>query len=407
MKKNFYAFLFLVPLCSAAQYTGTGSVTQGLATTTATNIYSCTGGRPTNVGTITATDNTVWTMPASVNFLNASYPFASVLHNSCTGVMYANSAAAVAALDGSDIVTIDAGGELITAYIFADNYFEMYVNGVFIGKDDVPFTQFNSNIVRFRVNRPFTIAMQLVDWEENLGLGSENNAGFAYHPGDGGIVVVFKDQNDATVAITNTDWKAQTFYTGPIQDLSCPTENGQQRLTTNCSTADSQDGTSYYALHWNKPSNWMSASYDDSGWPSAYAYANNVVGVNNKPAYTNFTNIFDDPAADASFIWSSNLILDNEVVVRYTVPASSSLKEGSQGCLKVYPNPATNELYLEMPQSQLESISHIGIFNALGEQMLETSSYQERLELKQLPAGIYTVQVNAGDQLFVQKLIIQ
>jgi hypothetical protein len=33
----------------------------------------------------------------------------------------------------------------------------------------------------------------------------------------------------------------------------------------------------------------------------------------------NFTDIFDDPKADADFIWSSNLILDNLVLLRQTV----------------------------------------------------------------------------------------
>lgn len=44
-----------------------------------------------------------------------------------------------------------------------------------------------------------------------------------------------------------------------------------------------------------------------------------TIGVDNKTAYTNFTDIFDNAANDAQFIWSSNVILDNEVMVRKTV----------------------------------------------------------------------------------------
>ncbi len=51
-----------------------------------------------------------------------------------------------------------------TGYLFADNYFELYVNGVVVGKDRVPFTEINSSIVPFRVLRPFTFAGKLVDW---------------------------------------------------------------------------------------------------------------------------------------------------------------------------------------------------------------------------------------------------
>ncbi|MEG3657674.1 hypothetical protein V5097_09705 [Arenibacter palladensis] len=41
--------------------------------------------------------------------------------------------------------------------------------------------------------------------------------------------------------------------------------------------------------------------------------------MNNKASYTNFTEVFDDSAYDANFIWSTNFILDNLVLVRYTV----------------------------------------------------------------------------------------
>jgi hypothetical protein len=165
MQKIFYLIALFISMDSFAQYKGTGSVTQGPASATVTNLYSCSGGRVSGIGTIKATDNTNWTVPALVNFTNTAFPFSSDLNNACNGNNYANVAAALAALNGTDIVTVDADGEVITAYIFADNYFEMYINGTAVGKDKVPFTQFNSSIVRFKVKRPFTIAMLLVDWE--------------------------------------------------------------------------------------------------------------------------------------------------------------------------------------------------------------------------------------------------
>ncbi|OWW25775.1 hypothetical protein B4Q04_09265 [Zobellia sp. OII3] len=300
-------------------YTGIASVSQGPATVLTQNIFECDRGRKAPIGTSTATDGSQWTVPAEVNFTDDSFPFASDLFNPCTKVEYRSADEALAALDGTDIIEVDADGELITAYVFADNYFEMYINGVPVGKDNVPFTQFNSNILRFKVNRPFTIAMKLVDWEENSGLGSEANRGQAFHPGDGGMVAVFKDAKGDIIATTNSDWKAQTFYTAPLRDLSCASEQGSLRLSDACSTEDSNDGTSYYALHWKTPLNWQSADFDDGEWPNATEFTNNTIGVDNKPAYTNFTDVFDNSAADARFIWSTNVILDNEVLVRYTV----------------------------------------------------------------------------------------
>lgn len=382
-----------------AQYNGTGAVTQGLANTFTSNLYDCINGRMTRLGNITASNNTTWIVPAEVHFTENSFPFASDLHNACIGANYANASAALAALNGSDIVTIDADGELITAFVFADNYFEMYINGVAVGKDNVPFTQFNSNIVRFRVKRPFTIAMLLVDWEENLGLGSELNGGFAYHPGDGGMVAVFKNSDNQILAVTDQHWKAQTFYTAPITDLSCPTENGTQRLSGNCSTANSNNGSAYYALHWARPANWQMSSFNDADWPSATAFTNAEIGVNNKPAYTNFTDIFDDPVSDARFIWSSNVILDNEVIVRYTVPNTTSTQgvESQGNALQAYPNPFSDHIYLknEPKDAQYELI------NAFG-QTVYSGKNLEQEELTHLPAGFYLLKISGNPSSSIQ-----
>ncbi len=315
---------------NGSDYIGSGTVTQGSATVSNDNIYACSNGRNAPVGNITSSDGTEWTVPAAINFEDSDFPFAADLYNPCTGVTFSSAAVAVAALDGSDIIEIDADGEVITGYIFADNYFELYINGVAVGKDNVPFTQFNSNLVRFKVNRPFTIAMKLVDWEENSGLGSEDNQGVDYHPGDGGMVAVFKDAADNTIATTSSAWKAQTFYTAPIKDLSCLSESGTTRSSDNCDTDGTNDGASFYAVHWAIPTDWTSASFDDSNWPAATTYTNSTIGVDNKSAYTNFTDIFDDSAADAEFIWSTNVILDNEVIVRYTVPGDGSSGTGTE-----------------------------------------------------------------------------
>lgn len=304
---------------NAFNYQGTASITQGAATEELINIYECAEGRPTFEGKIKSTDGKQWIVPAPTNFTNEAFSFAPDLHNPCNGNIYANVQEALSKLDGSDIKEIDPKGEVFTAYIFGDNYFEMYVNGVPVGKDKVPFTSFNSSVIRFKVNKPFTIAMKLVDWEEHLGLGTEKSRASDFHAGDGGMVAVIKDVSEHIVAITNENWKAQTFYTSPVKDLSCVSEKGSLRLSENCDQTDSDDATSFYGLHWEIPSGWQKADFDDTEWPNATTYTNDTIGVDNKKAYTNFTDIFDDPVDDARFIWSTNVVLDNEVIVRYTV----------------------------------------------------------------------------------------
>jgi hypothetical protein len=300
-------------------YKGTASITRGIAKTLTENIYSCERGRKTDVGEITSTDGKKWTVPAQTNFTNEDFPFSGDLFNSCEGKNYATSEEALSHFDNSKIVKIDEDGAVFTAYIFADNYFEMYINGVPVGKDNVPFTQFNASIVKFKVKKPFVIAMKLVDWEEHLGVGCEANRGKSFHNGDGGMVAVIKDEQNNIIATTNENWKAQTFYTAPIKDLSCVSEKGNYRFSQNCDTNGGQDGLSFYALHWELPNEWMNSNFNDSNWPNATTFTNNTIGVDNKPAYTNFTSIFDNSEQDAKFIWSTNVVLDNEVLVRYTV----------------------------------------------------------------------------------------
>ncbi|GAA3629533.1 hypothetical protein [Flavivirga jejuensis] len=303
----------------AIKYNGTASITQGIAATITENIYSCERGRKTDVGEIASTDGKKWIVPAETNYKNDNFPFASDLNNSCEGKNYATQQEALSNFDDSRIIEIDQDGEIFTAYIFADNYFEMYVNGVAVGKDKVPFTQFNSSIVKFKAQKPFTIAMKLVDWEEHLGIGCEANRGKSFHNGDGGMVAVIKDEQNNIIATTNEDWKAQTFYIAPIKDLKCVSEEGSYRYSNNCDTDGGQNGASFYALHWELPNDWMKENFNDSNWPKATTYTNKTIGVDNKPAYTNFTSIFDAADENAKFIWSTNVVLDNEVLVRYTV----------------------------------------------------------------------------------------
>ena len=296
---------------TTSSYKGTGSVSQGVGKTTTVNLFPS-GMRVAGLGTVTSTDSKTWTVPADVNFTNASFPTASDLNNSyVSGHSYANTTAALAGLTGTgDIVTVDASGDIYTVFIFADNYFEMYINGIPVGKDPVPYTNFNSNIIRFKAKKPFTVAVKCVDWEEHLGVGTEDDTKI----GDGGFVAVFRDATNKIVAVTNNTWKAQTFYTAPIADLACLTESGTSRLSTNCAT---QSGAlTSYGVHWAVPTDWYNTAFDDSSWQAATLFTNSTVGVDNKPAYTNFTDVFDNSSNDATFIWSSNLLLDNLVLLR-------------------------------------------------------------------------------------------
>lgn len=282
-------------------YTGSGSITQGTGTVTNNAIYSCSGGRVTNMGSIISKDNKTWILPGENSFTVGIKLFD--LYNECVGKIPAN--INLADTSKAPVIIIDNDGEIISGFLYGDNYFELYVNGKLVGVDPVPYTPFNSSFVKFKAKRPIKYAIKLIDWEENLGIGSELNGGNSFYPGDGGFVAKFSDGS-----VTNANWKAQTFYIAPLSNVNCVTETGNNRNSNGCSTYPTSANASY-ALHWAIPSDWYAATYDYKAWPSANIFTSAQVGP--KVAYTNFTAQF----SDAQFIWSSNLILDNMVLLRF------------------------------------------------------------------------------------------
>ncbi len=284
-------------------------ITHGRAITDIENLYECDSRyRKSGIGHFIDQTKKKWIVPAAVAFSKARK--ATDLYNRCTNITPGSIDEVT--IDSVPIVEIDHDGEVITGFIFADNYFELYVNGHLVGVDAVPFTPFNSSVVRFRVKRPITYAVRLVDWEENLGLGSENNRGNKYHAGDGGFVARFSDGT-----ITDSSWKAQTFYIAPIDLPSNIRIVGNVRDTSNVRVNRLICREDCFAAHWALPKDWIKKDFDDSSWPSATVYSNDTIGVKNKPAYMNFSELFI--GKKAKFIWSSNVELDNHVIVRKTV----------------------------------------------------------------------------------------
>ncbi len=301
--------IVLILIISFNSYAEEMVITRGRATTDIENLYECAGRfRKSGIGHFVDQTEQKWIVPAPVAFAKARK--APDLYNPCTNV----TPGSVREIDLNDvpIFEIDRDGELITGFIFADNYFELYVNDRLIGVDAVPFTPFNSSVVRFRVKRPITYAVRLVDWEENLGLGSEKNRGNRFHAGDGGFAASFSDGT-----VTDSSWTAQTFYTAPIDAPSNVRLVGNVRDTSMVHVNRLTCREDCFAAHWTLPEDWYKEDFDDSSWPPATVFTNDTIGVKNKPAYMNFSGLFI--GRKAKFIWSSNVVLDNHVIVRKTV----------------------------------------------------------------------------------------
>ena len=108
------------------------------------------------------------------------------------------------------IVEIDKDGEVVTGFLAADNYFELYINGKLIGVDATPYTPFNSHVVRFRVKRPYTIAVLAQDWEDKLGLGVEM---FQGNPGIPAMGASWRGSRTARHGVKNGQNATQKFAT--------------------------------------------------------------------------------------------------------------------------------------------------------------------------------------------------
>lgn len=401
-KTSFYilagcSLLLSSTLFGQGTYTGTGSVTKGSATQTTVNLFpGCTGSRISAVGTITSTDGKVWTVPNNTAYSTGTK--LTDLYNECSGVKPASLSAVN--LANVPIKVIDNAGEVITGYLLGDNYFELYINGVLVGVDPIPFTPFNSSVVRFKVSRPYTIAVKLVDWEENLGLGTELNGGNAYHSGDGGFIAQFSDGT-----VTDTSWRAQTFYIAPIENLSTVIEKADGTRSSATAKTTTTCEKNCYGIHYSIPSNWNSKEYNDKVWPNASLYSAATVGVN-WPAYTNVSTAWNK----AQFIWSSNLILDNVVLVRKTVGATTPIKEIESAGNVFVQNPFSDNISFQCDISlsnvRIDLIDLNG--KLLGNWKIPYLSAKDLWQVQapvNLPNGTYLLTIKSTEKSFSRKLI--
>ena len=255
------------------------------------------------VGTVIDSSGNAWQVPAAIHEGDTGVD----LYNDCTG-----SGANRAYATQLKTVVVEPDGVEITAFVHADNYFELYVNGVFVCRDPIAFTPFNSTACRFRAKYPMTYALRGVDWEEHLGVGLEYDR---MNVGDAGIVARFSDGT-----VTDASWKAEVFYLAPLDNPGCvKIPQSGARDSASCpikpSCVTNNPLSRCEALHFREPENWANSDFDDAAWPAATVYTRQQFGP--KEAYTTIESLF----GSGKFIWSRNLNIDNLVLLRKTVPA--------------------------------------------------------------------------------------
>ena len=241
-------------------------------------------------------------MPVANNFATA--PKLPDLYNECAGVTPKDMSEVD--LNKVPVVEIDKDGEVVTGFMVADNYFELYINGKLIGVDATPFTPFNSHVVRFRVKKPYTIAVLAQDWEDKLGLGMEVFQGNTWHSGDGGFVAKFSDGT-----VTDSTWKAQSFYIAPLQHPDDVVEYGNIHDTSHLGgrihpLAKLPTCREHcFADPLSDPGRMDECEFRRSKWPRAYEYLDQEVGIIGVPGYWRYPEAFMGGAGSGRSAWCS------------------------------------------------------------------------------------------------------
>ncbi len=192
--------------------------------------------------------------------------------------------------------------ETFAADVWADNWFEMRVNGETVAVDSVPITterSFNAESFTFDAERPFVIGLVAMDFRQD-DTGLEYIGTSRQQMGDGGVILQIADAAGETVAVSDASWQCRVIHTAPL-DTSC---EGQANPVAG------EGACAFEAAA--APEGWDLMTFDASDWPPASIHT--AAAVDPKDGYDR---IRWSPAAE--FIWGPDLERDNTILCRGTV----------------------------------------------------------------------------------------
>jgi len=178
--------------------------------------------------------------------------------------------------------------DTIKANVYADNWFQMYINGELVAVDSIKFIPHNVVSVDLLPTYPMIIAVITKD-------NADPKTGMEYantNIGDAGFILKFSDGT-----VTHAGWKAKSFSHGPVNR---DTKNPRVENTP-------------------IPDNWFATDFNDSEWSNATEYTEDEVGP--KQPY------YDSDFKGAKFIWTRDIALDNTVIFRHHVATSPDGKQ--------------------------------------------------------------------------------
>ena len=192
--------------------------------------------------------------------------------------------------------------ETFSADVWADNWFELRVNGTQVAEDSVSITterSFNKESFSFDAERPFVLGLVVKDFKEN-DTGLEYIGTRRQQMGDGGVILQIKDASGKTVVVSDEAWQCSVTHTAPL-DKSCEAADNPVAGEGACGFEASEE-----------PAGWDLASFDASNWPAADVYSEREVSP--KQGYDEVT--WD---RSAKLIWGPDLEQSNTVLCRLIV----------------------------------------------------------------------------------------
>jgi len=186
--------------------------------------------------------------------------------------------------------------------VWADNWFEMRVNGEKVAEDSVSITterSFNAEQFSIKAERPFVIGLVAKDFKEN-DTGLEYIGSRRQQMGDGGVIMQMRNTAGETVVVSDDSWQCFVTHTAPL-DKSCEDVNDP---------VVGQGACGFEEL--DEPAGWATVNFDAADWPQANIYSE--AEVSPKMGYDKIN--WDE---NAQFIWGPDLEQSNTVLCRLNV----------------------------------------------------------------------------------------
>lgn len=192
-----------------------------------------------------------------------------------------------------------AAAEKVTVEVWADNWFQLFVEGREVLTDSVPITterSFNAETATFDVSLPAQIAFIAKDFKEN-DTGLEYIGTRRQQMGDGGFIAQFRDGAGNVIGATSDATKCMVVHHAPVS-TACAKERNPREGQGACASEVTQE-----------PADWMQPGFADTDWPAAVEHS--AREVRPKGGYDRIR-----WERSAKIIWSENLVQDNTILCR-------------------------------------------------------------------------------------------